>query len=108
MNSLSFLYTSSLDKLEVVFSVGASSVEGVLVLLSSFLGLYGYMAGISVILMHILSLNSFGTDYTVSLRRINYESLKDTIIRAPWNSMKTRPLFNRNKIRMEEAKKCRK
>ncbi|MBO5021018.1 MAG: spore germination protein [Clostridia bacterium] len=80
----------------------------VLVLLSSFLGLYGYMAGISVILMHILSLNSFGTDYTVSLRRINYESLKDTIIRAPWNSMKTRPLFNRNKIRMEEAKKCRK
>lgn len=72
-----------------------------LVLLSSFLGLYGYIAGISVILMHILSLSSFGTDYTVSLKRINYQSLKDTIIRAPWQSMKTRPLFNRNKIRME-------
>ena len=78
-----------------------------LVLLSSFLGLYGYIGGLTVVLLHILSLESFGTDYTVSLRKINYQSLKDTLIRAPWRSMKTRPMFNRNKIRME-IEKCEK
>lgn len=80
----------------------------ILVLLAAFFGLYGYIAGISVILMHIISLNSFGTDYTVSLRKINFQSLKDTLFRAPWNSMRLRPLFNRNKIRMEVADKCEK
>lgn len=80
----------------------------ILVLFSSFLGLYGYIAGITIILMHILSLSSFGVDYTVSLQKINYQSLKDTLFRGSWRSMKTRPLFNRNKIRMEVSKKCKK
>lgn len=80
----------------------------ILVLLSAFFGLYGYIAGISVVLMHILSLHSFGTDYTVSLRKINFQSLKDTIFRAEWRSMHRRPLFNQNKIRMEVKPKCKK
>lgn len=79
-----------------------------LVFLSSFLGLYGYIAGISVILMHIFSLDSFGTDYTVSLRRIDFQSLKDTLFRAPWRNMQMRPLFNRNKVRMGVGDECEK
>lgn len=73
----------------------------ILVILSAFFGLYGYITGMSVILMHIISLTSFGTDYTVSLRRADFQSLKDTIFRAPWHTMRLRPMFNRNKTRME-------
>lgn len=72
-----------------------------LVLLSSFLGLYGYITGMAIILMHIISLNSFGTDYTVTLRRADFQSLKDSVFRAPWNRMRLRPEFNRNKTRLE-------
>lgn len=72
----------------------------ILVVLSSVFGLFGYILGLSVIIMHIISLDSFGTDYTVSLRRADFYSLKDTLFRSPWHTMKTRPLFNRNKIRM--------
>ena len=72
-----------------------------LVLLSSLFGLYGYITGMAFILMHIFSLNSFGTDYTVSLRRADFQSFKDIFFRAPWSKMKLRPAFNRNKVRME-------
>lgn len=76
-----------------------------LVLLSALFGLYGFISGISVILMHIISLTSFGTDYTVSLRRIEFQSLKDVFLRAPWSTMKLRPFFNRNKTRLEVKQK---
>ena len=68
----------------------------ILLFLSALFGLYGYIIGISAVLMHIISLTSFGTDYTVSLRRADFQSLKDTIWRAPWKYMLKRPFFNRN------------
>ena len=71
-------------------------------LLSAVFGLYGYFVGISITLIHIISLTSFGVDYTVSLRKADYQSLKDTIWRAPWNTVKTRPNFNKNIIRRRE------
>ncbi len=71
----------------------------ILVFLSAVFGLYGYIAGIAVVIMHIISLSSFGTDYTVSLRFAGPQSLKDSIFRAPWEFMKKRPLFNGNLIR---------
>ena len=77
----------------------------IFVLLGSLLGLYGLIAGMAVVLMHIISLSSFGTDYTVSLRRASLQSLKDSIWRAPWEFMKKRPLFNRNIIRQRGKEK---
>ena len=59
-------------------------------------GLYGFMALCSLVIIHILNLESFGVDYTVSLRRIGFQSLKDTAVRASWPKMLYRPLFNRN------------
>ena len=75
-----------------------------LTLLSAVFGLYGYFVGISITLSHIISLTSFGVDYTVSLRKADYQSLKDTIWRAPWNTVKTRPNFNQNIIRRKGNK----
>ena len=54
------------------------------------------MALAALVLIHVLSLKSFGVDYTVSLDRISFQSLKDTLIRAPWTKMTDRPLFNRD------------
>lgn len=75
------------------------------VLLSALLGLYGYLAGIIFTLIYILSLSSFGVDYTESLNKANLQSLKDTLWRAPWDFMKHRPHFNRNILRQKGVKK---
>lgn len=71
----------------------------IFVFLSVFLGLFGYIIGIAVTLMHIISLNSLGVDYTQALRNADYQSLKDTFFRAPWDKMIKRPRFNQNIIR---------
>ena len=71
----------------------------ILVFLSALFGLFGYLMGAAITVMHIISLNSLGVDYTVSLRQANFQSLKDTFWRAPWEYMLKRPLFNRNVIR---------
>ncbi len=75
-----------------------------LVVLSSVIGLFGVVTGIGVLLIYVLSLKSFGTDYTVSLTKANLQSLKDTVWRAPWQYMKKRPLFNKNLVRLKGEK----
>ena len=77
----------------------------IFVLLAALFGLYGFIAGITVTVMHIISLTSFGTDYTVSLRKAGFQSLKDTVWRAPWSFMKKRPEFNKNITRQAGEKK---
>ena len=75
----------------------------ILVVLGALFGLYGYIAGITVMLIKILDLTSFGVSYTVSLSHADFQSLKDTVWRAPWRKMLKRPLFNRNSVRMRET-----
>ncbi len=70
-----------------------------LVILGAFFGLYGVIAGLFCVVFHILSLNSLGWDYTVSLQKANFQSLKDTVFRASWKSMLKRPIFNKNIVR---------
>lgn len=74
------------------------------VLLSAFLGLYGYIMGAIFLGIYILSVYSYATDYTVSLKKASFQSLKDTLIRASWKNMNKRPLFNRNTIRKRRNK----
>ncbi len=68
-------------------------------------GLYGFIAMLSIVVMYIISLSSFGIDYTVSLRQADFQSLKDTIWRVSWTKMLTRPTFNKNAVRKKEQKK---
>jgi spore germination protein KA len=71
-----------------------------LVILSHYLGLLGFFAGIAALLIHILSLSSFTVDYTSSIINPELQSLKDTLIRASWRNMITRPAkLSKNKIR---------
>lgn len=66
------------------------------IMLAAFWGLYGLFSGLIMLIIYIVSLKSYETEYTISLNRISFQSLKDTVLRAPWKSMKTRPIFNKN------------
>ena len=63
------------------------------------LGIYGYLAAVSVFVIRVFGIKSFGTDYTISFAKPHFQTLKDSLFRAPWHLMKTRPDFNKNKIR---------
>ncbi len=63
----------------------------ILALSASLLGLYGFFAAFTLIHYHIYSLDSFGIDYAGGATFKNFKEIKDTIIRAPWFSMYTRP-----------------
>ena len=70
-----------------------------IVIACAMLGLYGYLIATTLFVLRVFSIKSFGVDYTVSFSRPDFLHLKDSFFRASWRSMKTRPLFNKNKIR---------
>jgi len=62
-----------------------------LILFAGAFGLYGVMAGVIIILMHVVSLKSFGVPYLAPIAPSNSQALKDTIVRAPLWSLTHRP-----------------
>lgn len=65
----------------------------------AFMGVYGFFIIITFFALKIFSIKSFDVDYTVSMKSPKLINLKDSFIRVSWQNMKTRPIFNRNKIR---------
>lgn len=66
------------------------------VILCSLFGLYGFMMISSIVLIYILNIKSLGVDYTISLNKMSFQSLKDSVIRAPWTNMINRPEFSKD------------
>ena len=64
-----------------------------LILLSSIIGLYGYLFGVSALLIHLLQMRSYGIPYMLNTTNFRLNDMKDTIIRAPWNFLKYRSEF---------------
>ena len=79
----------------------------VFLLLSGFLGLYGYIFGVIGLFIHLMSLRSFGIPYMINLGSINKQDIKDTAIRVTWWYMYYRPklIANRNAARKEDTDK---
>lgn len=76
----------------------------IFLLLASCFGFYGLILGYSVLLIHILSLESFGVSQLSQDKPFHYQRVKDTIIRAPWWQMITRPWsLTKNKVRQNRA-----
>ncbi|OBR96194.1 MULTISPECIES: spore germination protein [Clostridium] len=72
--------------------------------LGAFLGLYGILLGIIILLIHLSSLSSFGVNYLSPLAPLNLKDLKDTLIRFPWPYMKCRPHFaNANNLHRQKS-----
>ena len=70
------------------------------VILSAFLGLYGFFFGALFVLVHLMSMNSSGLRYMSFLDSYRKQEIKDIYIRMPWWDMETRPKhMTRNLIR---------
>jgi len=83
-------------------------VKFYMLLLSSFLGLVGFVLGGITILVHLASLKSFNIPYLMPFVASNMndrEDEKDSIIRFPIFSMKNRPVFTRREARRRINKK---
>ncbi|SEM50829.1 spore germination protein KA [Candidatus Frackibacter sp. WG12] len=73
-----------------------------LALLAATLGLFGILLGMLIITIHMASLRSFGIPYLSPLAPGTYQGLKDTLVRAPWWAMNTRPqLMTENEVRQD-------
>ncbi|WP_373665505.1 Spore germination protein B1 [Sporomusa silvacetica DSM 10669] len=54
-------------------------------------GLYGIMLGMLILLIHIISLRSFGVPYFSPFAPFKLQDMKDVMIRLPWWAMNERP-----------------
>lgn len=64
-----------------------------LMMMASILGLPGILAGVSIILIHLNSLRSFGVNYLEPFVSANKNEFKDIVIRAPWWRMNRLPRY---------------
>ena len=64
-----------------------------LIVLSSVIGLYGYLFGITALLIHLFQVRSFGIPYMLNVTNFRLNDMKDTVVRAPWNFLKYRSEF---------------
>lgn len=62
-----------------------------LVIAASFFGIYGYLFGVILVLLHLMSMRSFGVPYMMGFTRLTDHDGQDAWIRAPWWSMTLRP-----------------
>ncbi|MDP4093621.1 MAG: spore germination protein [Bacillota bacterium] len=74
-----------------------------ILILTAFFGLLGYLAGIITLLMHLMSLRSFGTPYLSPVIPFDKNGNKDVFIRTPWWKMLNRPKFVRSKDRARQT-----
>ena len=63
----------------------------VMLLLAATMGGYGLTMGLMAVLVHLVSLKSFGFPYLSPIAPVQFADLKDTVFRAPLWTMLTRP-----------------
>ncbi|MBW9157409.1 spore germination protein [Clostridium tagluense] len=86
--------------------LGLVEIRIIFLLLSSFLGLYGYIFGVMGLVLHMMSIRSFGIPYMLNVPSFSTQDIKDTAIRAPWWAMYLRPkMFSKNKKRIKKGRK---
>ncbi len=82
-------------------------VRYLIIILSAFLGLYGFILGIMLLLNHLGGLKSFGMPYLVPFAASGINEgtdTKDAIVRLPLRDLKRRPIFSRKDERTRLVK----
>lgn len=72
--------------------------------LAGFLGYFGIMIGLILLLIHMASMTSFGTPYLSPIAPTNTSELSDILVRRPWWANKRRPAtyVPENQIRQKQ------
>lgn len=74
-----------------------------MLMLSGCLGILGFFAGLIVIVMHLLSLRSFGSPFLAPIIPFDASATRDVIIRAPWWKMGKRGNTGKPKDSVRQA-----
>ncbi|MGI6487957.1 MAG: spore germination protein [Syntrophomonadaceae bacterium] len=74
-----------------------------MLILAGFLGYFGIMIGLIMLLVRLASMTSFGVPYLSPLAPTNQGDLSDTLVRRPWWAMRQRPqnISPDNRVRQE-------
>ena len=76
-----------------------------LVLVSSLLGLYGFLLGASAILLHVSSLESVGVPYLSPVSSFHWKEWNDIFVRAPWSTLSRKPQRMQSDLTSSERRK---
>ena len=92
------------------FSAAFRVVRYLIIILSALLGLYGFVLGLMILLIHLAGLKSFGIPYLLPFAASGLGGKsdgRDAIIRYPLNTLKDRPSYAKDdaRIRLVRNKK---
>jgi hypothetical protein len=80
------------------FGIAQRVLQFVFMFLAGFMGLYGILCGTLFVLIHLVSLRSFGVKYMSPIAPLTLSDFKDTILRVPRFWMNRKPqMFSRKK-----------
>jgi spore germination protein KA len=102
---------SGIMKLLSPFTLGTIAILRIILLLAaSVMGIYGYIFGMILIIIHMMNIRSFGVPYMLGLSSLKNHNGQDIWIRSPWWSMTLRPkiMGARNLTRQVAGKSTRK
>lgn len=104
---VSFTAISSFVMPAINMAAAVRLLRFTLMLLAGSLGLFGILAGLVPILVHLVSLQTFGVPYLLPAAPFKLQDMKDLVLRFPWWSMRTRPAYfsHRNPIRQGSNQK---
>ncbi|MGP0585169.1 spore germination protein [Paenibacillus timonensis] len=74
--------------LNIKMKAASISTRFILLGLASFMGLYGYLFGLIGLVIHLMSLRSFGVPYMLTVGSFKESDIRDTVIRMPWWGVK--------------------
>ena len=86
---------------------GVVPIRIIFLIMTSFLGLYGYIFTLIAVFLYLTSLRSFGVPFMLNsgTGAITFQNLKDTSIRAPQIFMKNRPKLISNNLKRQNSDK---
>jgi spore germination protein len=85
------------------FAAAFRVVRYLIIILSAFLGLYGFVLGLMILLIHLAGLKSFGIPYLLPFAASGLGGKsdgRDAIIRFPMNKLKDRPVYAKDDARV--------
>ncbi|MCX7921973.1 MAG: spore germination protein [Clostridia bacterium] len=101
---------SGITTLMNIGMIGATIiVRTFLLLTTSFMGIYGYILGFMIVIIHLMTMRSFGVPYMLNLSTFKNHNAQDVWIRAPWWTMTLRPkiIAAKNLVRQSTRKNNR-
>ncbi|PQP89395.1 spore germination protein, partial [Paenibacillus sp. AR247] len=70
-----------------------SVIRFTLFLIASFLGMYGLILGLILLLIYVSRLRTFGESYLAPVSPFRFKDFINSVIRLPWDKVKSRTSF---------------